>query len=56
LQISPVNRGVEVELSVPTGDVEQTYPGQSARVRFPVFNQRTTPEIGARCRRSPPRQ
>jgi HlyD family secretion protein len=55
LQISPVNRGVEVEPSVPTGDVEQTYPGQSARVRFPVFNQRKTPEIGARCRRSPPR-
>jgi HlyD family secretion protein len=55
LQITPVNRGVEVEPSVPTCDVEQTYPGQSARVRFPAFNQRTTPEIGARCRRSPPR-
>jgi HlyD family secretion protein len=45
LQIIPVEEGVEVELTVPTAAIDQVFLGQEARVRFPAFNQRTTPAI-----------
>lgn len=46
-QIIPVSRGVEVEVSVNPGEIDQIYQGQTARLRFPAFNQRTTPQIEA---------
>ena len=45
LQIIPMTRGVEVEVSVNPGLIDRIYAGQSARLRFPAFNQRTTPQI-----------
>ena len=45
LQVIPISRGVELEATVPTADIDQIYLGQVARLRFPAFNQRTTPEI-----------
>jgi HlyD family secretion protein len=45
LQIIPVEEGVEVELTVPTSAIDQVFLGQEARVRFPAFNQRTTPDV-----------
>jgi len=45
LQIIPVDEGVDVELTVPTAAIDQVFLGQTARVRFPAFNQRTTPDI-----------
>lgn len=45
LQIIPVEEGVEVELAVPTAAIDQVFLGQEARVRFPAFNQRTTPDV-----------
>lgn len=45
VQIIPIGRGVEVEAQVPTAEIERVFLGQAARLRFPAFNQRTTPEI-----------
>lgn len=45
LQIIPVEEGVEVELTVPTASIDQVFLGQEARIRFPAFNQRTTPDL-----------
>ena len=45
MQIIPVSEGLEVEVSVQPRFIDQLHPGQKATIRFPAFNQRTTPEI-----------
>ena len=47
MQIIPVDGGMSVELAVEPQFIDQLYRGQRATVRFPAFNQRTTPEIFA---------
>src|SRR5690606_33277429 len=37
-----------IEAQVQPRDIAQLAPGQEARVRFPGFDQRTTPELAAR--------
>ena len=39
-----------IEAQVQPRDIAQIVPGQEARVRFPGFDQRTTPELAARVR------
>jgi HlyD family secretion protein len=36
---------LSVEVRIATSDIDQVYVGQEATLRFPAFNQRTTPEI-----------
>lgn len=45
LTIIPVSGGHEFELQVPPESIDTIYVGQSARVRFPSFDQRSTPEL-----------
>lgn len=45
LQIIPLTRGVEVEVSINPAQIDRIYTDQPARLRFPSFNQRTTPQI-----------
>ncbi|MGV6849943.1 MAG: HlyD family type I secretion periplasmic adaptor subunit [Marinibacterium sp.] len=45
LTLIPVSDGVEFELRVAPDAIDTVYVGQAARLRFPAFNQRTTPEL-----------
>lgn len=45
LQIIPRDDDLSFELQIDPASVDQVYPGQEATVRFPAFNQRTTPEL-----------
>lgn len=45
LTIIPVAGGHEFELQVPPESIDAIYVGQVARVRFPSFDQRSTPEL-----------
>ena len=45
MQIIAVEEGVEIEVNVEPQSIDQLYPGQQSTVRFPAFNQRTTPEL-----------
>lgn len=45
LQVIPVADGVDFELRVPPDSIDQVARGQQAKVVFPAFNARTTPEI-----------
>lgn len=45
LQIIPQDDNLSFELQIDPASVDQVFPGQEARVRFPAFNQRTTPEL-----------
>ena len=45
LTIIPVSKGLEFELQVPPESIDSVYAGQEARVRFPAFDQRSTPEL-----------
>ncbi|MCR8726791.1 HlyD family type I secretion periplasmic adaptor subunit [Frigidibacter sp. ROC022] len=45
LEIIPVAEGVDFELRVDPKSIDQVFVGQTARVVFPAFNSRTTPEI-----------
>jgi HlyD family secretion protein len=45
LYIVPSDEGLVVEARIEATDIDQIYPGQSARLRFGAFNQRTTPEV-----------
>lgn len=47
MQIVPREDQLLVEAQVRPVDIDQMAPGQSARVRFPSFDQRTTPELNA---------
>lgn len=44
-QIVPVKEGVDFEVRVDPRSIDQIYVGQQARVVFPTFDMRTTPEI-----------
>ena len=43
--IVPNTDELSVEVRIATSDIDQVYVGQEATLRFPAFNQRTTPEI-----------
>ena len=45
LTVIPVADGVEFDLQVAPDAIDVVYAGQEARVRFPGFDQRTTPEL-----------
>lgn len=44
-QIIPVDGLVTFELQIAPTDIDSLYAGQEVRLRFPAFNQRTTPEL-----------
>lgn len=48
LQVIPVGQGVEFEVRVDPRAIDQVAIGQSARVVFPAFSSRTTPEVFGR--------
>lgn len=45
MMIVPANGDLVAELKVRPQDIDQVHVGQTARLRFPAFNQRTTPEL-----------
>lgn len=45
--IVPADARLRVEVRLPPTAIDQVFPGQSARLRFTAFNQRTTPELAA---------
>lgn len=46
MTIVPVRDELSAEVRIATSDIDQVHLGQTATLRFPAFNQRTTPEIG----------
>lgn len=48
LQIIPNDQGVTFQTRVDPASVDQVHIGQSAKLRFPAFNARTTPELTGR--------
>jgi len=45
MQLIAVDQGVELEVSIDPQSIDQLHVGRKALVRFPAFNQRTTPEV-----------
>lgn len=45
MEIVPLGEGVEFELRLDPRSVDAVHPGQAARIRFPAFNARSTPEL-----------
>jgi HlyD family secretion protein len=45
MTIVPSQDELSVEVRIATSDIDQVHMGQKAKLRFPAFNQRTTPEI-----------
>ena len=45
MQIIASDQGVDVEVSIDPNTIDQVAIGQGAALRFPAFNQSTTPEI-----------
>lgn len=45
LKVVPVSEAMEFELQIMPDAIDTVHVGQAARVRFPAFNQRTTPEL-----------
>jgi len=45
MTIVPNQDELSVEVRIATSDIDQVHVGQTATLRFPAFNQRTTPEI-----------
>lgn len=48
MQIVPREDQLVIEAQVQPVDIDQLAPGQVARIRFPSFDQRTTPELNAK--------
>lgn len=48
LQVVPLSEGVEFEARVDPVSIDQVFVGQQAKVQFPAFNMRATPEIFGR--------
>ncbi|WP_422038475.1 HlyD family type I secretion periplasmic adaptor subunit [Roseibium sp.] len=48
MQIVPREDQLIIEAQVQPVDIDQLQPGQEARIRFPSFDQRTTPELNAK--------
>lgn len=53
-QVVPLEEGVEFEVRVDPRSIDQIYVGQQARVVFPTFDMRTTPEIFGTLATVPP--
>ena len=47
VQIVPTEEAMTFDMQIDPASIDQVYPGQVARVRFPAFNARTTPELTA---------
>lgn len=45
MEVVPTDDGIEIEVNVDPQSVDQLHLGQQSVVRFPAFNQRTTPEL-----------
>jgi HlyD family secretion protein len=45
MMIVPNEDDLSIEVRIATSDIDQVHVGQVAHLRFPAFNQRTTPEI-----------
>lgn len=45
LEVVPLSQGVEFELRIEPKSVDQVFVGQHAKIVFPAFDMRTTPEI-----------
>lgn len=45
LQIIPQDEGFGLRTRIDPASIDQVYAGQPAKVRFPAFNQRSTPEL-----------
>lgn len=45
MSIVPNDDDLTVEIRIPPADVDRIAPGQTSRLRFTAFNQRTTPEL-----------
>lgn len=48
MSIVPDDDDLTVEIRIPPADIDRIAPGQASRLRFTVFNQRTTPELDGR--------
>lgn len=48
MSIVPYSDDLKVEVRVPPVDIDRVAVGQTARLRFTAFNQRTTPEVDGR--------
>ncbi len=48
VQIVPTDEDMTFDMRIDPASIDQVYPGQTARVRFPAFNARTTPELTGR--------
>lgn len=45
LTVIPVSEGVEFEVKIAPDAIDRVHMGQKARIRFPSFDQRSTPEL-----------
>jgi len=45
MTIVPSKDELSVEVRIATSDIDQVHPEQPAKLRFPAFSQRTTPEV-----------
>jgi HlyD family secretion protein len=54
MQLVPLDEGVEIEVNVETQAIDQLRIGQEAVVRFPAFNQATTPHVFGKVARISP--
>ena len=45
MQIVPEDDALQIEARLSPRDIDQVHVGQPSKIRFPAFNQRTTPEI-----------
>jgi len=54
MQIIATDEGVDVEVSIDPNTIDQVALGQGAALRFPAFNQSTTPEIMSAVERISP--
>ncbi len=54
MQIVPMTGRMEIEVNVETQHIDELLIGQKAVVRFPAFNQRTTPEVFGQVSRVSP--
>ena len=50
MQIIPLDEGFGLRTKIDPASVDQVYVGQPAKVRFPAFNQRTTPELSGQVK------
>ena len=54
LTVIPASKGVEFSLQIAPDAIDSVYPGQTARLRFPAFDQKSTPEIFGQIARISP--